>query len=46
MSSIDSWGLAYHSAGIIRGKDLAKVLRYSDPYAGRRHVTSVKQLPF
>src|SRR5262252_7994913 len=27
MSSIDSWGLAYHSQGIIRGKDLAKVLR-------------------
>jgi putative hemolysin len=33
MSSIDSWGLAYHSAGIIRGKNLAKVLRYTDPYA-------------
>jgi hypothetical protein len=33
MSSIDSWGLAYHSAGIIRGKDLAKVLRYPDPYS-------------
>jgi hypothetical protein len=32
MSSIDSWGLAYHSANIIRGKDLAKVLRYSNPY--------------
>ena len=28
MSSIDSWGLAYHSMGIIRGKDLSKVLRY------------------
>jgi putative hemolysin len=36
MSSIDSWGLAYHSAGIIRGKDLSKVLRYADPYAARR----------
>jgi putative hemolysin len=33
MSSIDSWGLAYHSAGIIRGKDLSKVLRYKNPYA-------------
>lgn len=33
LSSIDSWGLAYHSAGIIRGKDLAKVLRYPNPYA-------------
>lgn len=28
LSSIDSWGLAYHSAGIIRGIDLSKVLRY------------------
>ncbi|HEY4114389.1 MAG TPA: hypothetical protein VGM17_10055 [Rhizomicrobium sp.] len=32
MSSIDSWGLAYHSAGIVRGKDLSKVLRYPNPY--------------
>jgi hypothetical protein len=32
MSSIDSWGLTYHSAGIIRGIDLAKVLRYKNPY--------------
>lgn len=31
LSSIDSWGLAYHSAGIIRGKDLSKVLRYKNP---------------
>ena len=31
MSSIDSWGLAYHSAGIVRGKNLAKVLRYKKP---------------
>lgn len=31
MSSIDSWGLAYHSVGTIRGKDLAKVLRYKNP---------------
>lgn len=28
LSSIDSWGLTYHSAGIIRGINLAKVLRY------------------
>ena len=28
MSSIDSWGLAYHSTGAVRGKDLTKVLRY------------------
>jgi hypothetical protein len=31
LSSIDSWGLAYHSAGIIRGKNLAKVLKYQNP---------------
>jgi hypothetical protein len=31
LSSIDSWGLAYHSAGIIRGRDLSKVLRYKNP---------------
>ncbi len=33
LSSIDSWGLTYHSAGIIRGKDLSKVLRYHAPKA-------------
>jgi hypothetical protein len=32
MSTIHSWGLAYHSAGIVRGKDLAKVLKYPNPY--------------
>jgi putative hemolysin len=32
MSSIDSWGLTYHQAGIIRGKNLAHVLRYPNPY--------------
>jgi putative hemolysin len=32
MSTIDSWGLTYHSAGIIRGKDLEKVLKYPNPY--------------
>ena len=35
MSTIDSWGLAYHSAGIIRGKDLSKVLRFKNPYVGK-----------
>lgn len=30
-SSIDSWGLAYHTAGIIRGIDLTKVMRYKYP---------------
>jgi putative hemolysin len=38
LSSIDSWGLAYHSAGIIRGIDLSTVLRYADPYAKKRIV--------
>lgn len=28
MSSIDSWGLTYHSANIIRGTNLTKVMRY------------------
>lgn len=32
-STIDSWGLLYHSVGTIRGTDLSKVLRYFDPYA-------------
>lgn len=31
LSSIDSWGLAYHSNNIIRGIDLSKVLRYHKP---------------
>ena len=33
MSSIDSWGLAYHANGIIRGIDLSKVMRYKYPPA-------------
>jgi len=32
MSTIDTYGLYYHSAGIIRGKNLANVLRFKDPY--------------
>jgi putative hemolysin len=36
MSSIDSWGLYYHSAGIIRGIDLSTVLRYKNPYDASR----------
>ncbi|HVM93358.1 MAG TPA: hypothetical protein VMT67_11135 [Terriglobales bacterium] len=36
MSSIDSWGLAYHSAGIIRGADLDGILRYADPYSSKK----------
>jgi hypothetical protein len=31
LSSIDSFGLFYHSAGIIRGIDLGTVLRYPKP---------------
>jgi putative hemolysin len=31
-STIDSWGLFYHSDGIIRGIDLSTVLKYQDPY--------------
>jgi hypothetical protein len=46
MSSIDSWGLAYHSADIIRGKNLAKVLRYPNPYEAKAHGKPAKQLPF
>jgi hypothetical protein len=32
LSSIDSWGLTYHSANIIRGIDLSKVLMYHKPH--------------
>jgi len=31
-STIDSWGLLYHSVSIIRGTDLATVLKYSNPF--------------
>jgi hypothetical protein len=31
MSSIDSWGLAYHANGIVRGINLGKVMRYKYP---------------
>lgn len=33
-SVIDSWGLTYHSAGIVRGMDLSKVLRYKPGSSG------------
>ena len=36
MSSIDSWGLAYHSVGVIRGADLDGLLRYPNPYASKK----------
>ena len=32
LSVIDSYGLFYHSASIIRGKNLALVLRYKNPH--------------
>jgi putative hemolysin len=35
-STIDSWGLFYHSDGIIRGIDLSTVLRYADPYGDKK----------
>lgn len=35
LSSIDSWGLFYHSAGIIRGIDLNGVLKYPNPYPSK-----------
>jgi putative hemolysin len=35
MSSIDSWGLTYHQANSVRGKNLKGVLRYPDPYAAK-----------
>ncbi len=31
LSSIDAYGLFYHSANVIRGKNLARVLRYKNP---------------
>lgn len=34
-STIDSWGLFYHSAGIVRGIDLDGILRYPNPYKKR-----------
>lgn len=33
LSSIDSWGLTYHSDGTIRGADLTNLLRYKPPQA-------------
>jgi putative hemolysin len=33
MSSIDSWGLTYHQASIVRGKNLKGILRYPDPFS-------------
>jgi putative hemolysin len=35
-STIDSWGLFYHSNNIIRGIDLSTVLRYPNPYPEKK----------
>jgi putative hemolysin len=35
-STIDSWGLFYHSASIVRGIDLSTVLKYANPYAAKK----------
>jgi putative hemolysin len=35
-STIDSWGLFYHSASIVRGIDLATVLKYPNPYPAKK----------
>lgn len=35
-STIDSWGLLYHSVGTIRGTDLSTVLKYSNPYPAKK----------
>jgi hypothetical protein len=35
-STIDSWGLLYHSVGEIRGTDLSTVLKYSNPYGKKQ----------
>jgi putative hemolysin len=35
-STIDSWGLLYHSVGDIRGTDLSNVLKYSNPYPKKK----------
>lgn len=34
-STIDSWGLLYHSVGIIRGHNLATVLKFRNPYTAQ-----------
>jgi putative hemolysin len=47
LSSIDSWGLAYHSVGVIRGKNLAHALKYKNPFdAAHAGKSQKKTLPF
>lgn len=35
-STMDSWGLFYHSDSIVRGIDLSTVLKYANPYATKK----------
>lgn len=35
-STIDSWGLLYHSVGTIRGTDLSAVLKYANPNPAKK----------
>jgi hypothetical protein len=35
MSTIDSWGLTYHQAGITRGRNLDTALKFPNPYAAK-----------
>ncbi len=35
-STIDSWGLLYHSVSIIRGIDLSTVLTFANPYTAKK----------
>ena len=35
-STIDSWGLLYHSVDIIRGIDLDGILKYPNPYTAKK----------
>ena len=44
-STIDSWGLFYHSAGIIRGTDLSTVLKYSNPIPRKQSGAGKEQRP-
>jgi|SRR5579862_5436004 len=41
-STIDSWGLFYHTDGIIRGIDLSTVLKYADPYPEKNAASAQK----
>jgi putative hemolysin len=42
-STIDSWGLFYHSDGIVRGIDLSTVLKYADPYGDKQKEKEIEK---